>query len=198
MHKIRKKKSPKKTPISNSQSISQTIPSPTALRSGTPQPGRKGQVPREASPTVQVLGIEPPTAEPPPGGMGIDQGQIAVQDASPSALGLIDAAVVEQGLPLLGHKGAAARVRARGKDGQHVDAVDVFGPGPEVGRVVDLVFEQDARDLVPDEPGRLVGITPLEQEVVAQRAPEHGHHEVAARFHGGVVAGPTPHFDRVG
>ena len=163
-----------------------------------PQPRRQRQIPRERRSAVQILWIKSGGREPLPRGLGIDQGQIAVQNAPPAALGLIGAAAVEKGLPLLGDEGAAARVRCRRQVGQHVDAVDELGFGAEVGRVVDFVLEQDAGHLVRDEAAGLVDVARFEQEVAPQGAPEHGQHQVPTRFHGAVAAGVAPQFDRVG
>ena len=79
-----------------------------------------------------------------------------------------------------------------------MDAVDEFRVGAEVGGVVDLVLEQDARDLVADELGRVVGVAGLEQKVVAQGALQHGEHEAAAGLERGVAAGAPPQLQRVG
>lgn len=79
-----------------------------------------------------------------------------------------------------------------------MDALDELGVGAEVGHVVDLVLEQDARHFVADEVGRLVDVVGLEEEVVAQRTLEHGEHQVAAAFHRLVARGAAPHFNGVG
>lgn len=132
-----------------------------------------------------------------PGGLGIDEGQVGVQDAAPAVGDVVDAAGVEEGVPLLGDEGGAAGVGAGGEDRQHVDALDKLDVGAEVGDVVDLVLEQDPRHLVADEVGRLVHVVGLEQEVVAQRPLEHGQHQVAAPFHGRVARDMAPQLDRV-
>ena len=90
-----------------------------------------------------------------------------------------------------------AGVGAGGVDGDHVDALDVFGVIAKVRGMVHFVLEEDAGVFVPDEVGRLVDIVRFEQEVVPKRALLHRQHQVPAGFHGGVAGDAAPHLHGV-
>ena len=78
-----------------------------------------------------------------------------------------------------------------------MDALDILRVGAEIRDVVDFVLEQDARDLVGDEIGGLVGVGAFEEEVIVERTFHDREHQVAARFHAGVAGGLAPHFHGV-
>ena len=79
-----------------------------------------------------------------------------------------------------------------------MDTLDVLDVGAKVGGVIDLVFEEDARDLVGDEGGRLDGAVAGVQEVGLQRAGRDGELEVASGLEVGVADRAAPHLERVG
>lgn len=78
----------------------------------------------------------------------IDEREIGVDDAFPAALdggcwvwgGGVGG--VEDGGPFLGYEGWRACEGGVGEEGEHVDSVDVFSVGAEVGCCVDFVLEE--------------------------------------------------------
>jgi hypothetical protein len=76
-------------------------------------------------------------------------------------------------------EGSGAQQGRRGREGQHVDAVDEFRGGAEVSRVVDFVLEEDACYFVGREAGRVDGIGVLEVEVRVEGAGLDCQHEVS-------------------
>ena len=167
---------------------------------GTSQPGRKRQIPRQTRPVVQILRIKLLPREPIPHADGIDEREVGIQHAPPPArypVDGIDARRAEIRIPLLRHKAGGADVGGRRVDGQHVDALNVVVRGAEVGRVVDFILEQDARVLVGQEVGRLVGVGGAEEKVGVEGAALDGEHEGAARLRGGVAGDEAPESEGV-
>lgn len=79
-----------------------------------------------------------------------------------------------------------------------MDTLDVLDVGTEVRRVINLVLEEDTRDLVADEVGWLVDVVAGVQVVVLQRAGRDGELKVTTGFEVGVTNGATPHLECVG
>lgn len=126
------------------------------LFSRAAKPGRIGQIPRPTGAAVQEADIEVLRREEGVAPLRVDERQVRVQDALPAALYAVKVCPVGKvRVPLLLDKLLRARERGARVERQHVDALDELGVAAEVGGVVDLVLEQDARDLVADEAGRL-------------------------------------------
>ena len=122
----------------------------------TTQPGREGHIPRQTRPTIQILRLKTWTTEKVPRGLRINEGQIAVQNASPAALDGVDSTVIEIARPFLLNEILAAGVAAQGEDGEHMDTLDEFGVEAEIGCVVDFVLEEDPGDFVRYDVRRVV------------------------------------------
>lgn len=115
---------------------------PTRLN--PPHSRRKSHIPSPRRPLVQPLPPKPFLREELPSPLRIDARQIPVQDPLPATDvgGRIGGRVVEVGVPFLGDEVRFADVRCRRDEGEHVDALDVFGVVAEVGCVVDFVFKE--------------------------------------------------------
>lgn len=136
----------------------------------TTQARSQRQIPRQTCATVQILRLESRGAEKIPRGLGVNQGQVAVQNPPPSTLDGINAPLIEKAGPLLLDEVLAAGIRAQGKDGEHVDALHKLDDQAKVGDMVNFVLKQDPRHLVGYEIGRLVLVAGFEEKVVPQGA----------------------------
>ena len=109
-----------------------------------PNRRRKSQIPRPRRPTIQPDALEILLSEEVPTLLRIYAPYIPHQDALPLADGggRVGRRAVEVGVPFFGYEAGFARQGRGGVEGEHVDALDVFRVGAEVGGVVHFVFEE--------------------------------------------------------
>lgn len=109
---------------------------------------RPSQIPRPTRPAINPTRIEILLREEIPALTRINQREIGIQNPFPPALncgrgvwsGWIGG--VEYLGPFLGYEGGRAREGGVGEEREHVDSVNVFSVGAEVGGCVDFVFKE--------------------------------------------------------
>lgn len=79
-----------------------------------------------------------------------------------------------------------------------MDALDVLDVGAEVGRVVDLVLEEDAGDFVCRDLAWLNRVVGGVEEVVLERARGNGELQVSAGLEVGVADCAAPELQGIG
>ena len=198
---------------------------PFLTLSKPPNRSSKRQIPQPRRPAIQPRPIKILLREELPTPPRINARQVPVQNTPPAAgdggRG-VRRRVVEVGLPFFGYELGFSGQGRGGVEGDHVDALDVFRVGAEVGGVVDFVFEElgknvsevislistprergrettyDAGDLVADEIVWLIMIIIREQKVVVQSPGQDREHEISPRLHGGVADNVAPHLHGIG
>ena len=181
--------------------------------------GTVSQIPRPTRSAVNPPHIKIARAEEVPSSFRVHTGIVAIEYPSPAASDLgsrIESRVCEVGVPLLRNEGGVAGVGGGGGEWEHMNAFNEFRIGAEVGCVVDLVLEKldsmsmlapkakehaegtyDARCLIGNEIGRLVGIIRPHEEVTIDRPGQDSEHEITSRFEALVASYISPHLQGV-
>lgn len=125
-------------------------------------------VPRLRRSTINVVGVESRRVEIIPGRLGVDRRVTGIDNALPSIVNLVNAAVAEVGIPFLLNKCLWPGVHAWRSNRDHVNALDRFDVAAEERCVMDLVLENNTSDLVPDKILRLLYVVGSVKIVLAQ------------------------------
>lgn len=104
---------------------------------------------------------------------------------------------LDHGVPFLSDECRSSNVGADGRQGDHMDTLNVLLFLSEVRCVIDLVHEGDTRSILRNKCGGLYLIVRLHEHVALHRSAHNGQHKVASSFHRSISDYTSPELHSV-